>query len=143
MSDLVASVASQTDSSQSIADAIANPAVSNSKAGFAGSVNSTSGLSLQSQKLQQLQDSGVPSSIYLQNGIRIIGRVVAFDATGITIEPPDGAGLEELVITRALVSSVAKSRAGEEPRRQRNASPGASSGRDRDREREPQNSARS
>ena len=139
MSDLVASVAPQTESPQPMANTNPDPTVSNAKAGFSGSVNSANSLSLQSQKLQQLQDSGVPSSIYLQNGIRIIGRVVAFDATGITIEPPEGAGLEELVITRALVSSVAKSRSGEDPRRQRNASAGSGSGSGR----EPQNSARS
>lgn len=98
--------------------------------------------SLQSQKLQQLKDSSVQSSIYLQNGIRIIGRILAFDDTGITIEPPDGAGLEELVVTRSLVSSVAKSRSGDETRRTRSpnnggvASASHGHGRDRDRDRD-------
>ena len=77
---------------------------------------------LQTQKLQQLQDAGAQSSIYLQNGIRIVGRIVAFDETGILIEPPTGADLEELVITRSLISSVSKARIGDEHRRNRSAS---------------------
>ena len=73
--------------------------------------------SLQSQKLSEIKESNSMAEIYLQNGIRIVGRVLDFDAHGVLMSKSESQS-QSSVLTRSMISSVAKTDPENESRRE-------------------------
>lgn len=73
--------------------------------------------SLQSKKLADIKASNGLAEIYLQNGIRIVGRVLDFDAHGVMMERPQNAKSSP-ILTRSMISSIAETDQDSEARRE-------------------------
>ena len=73
--------------------------------------------SLQSKKLSEIKESNSMAEIYLQNGIRIVGRVLDFDDHGVLMSKSESQS-QSSVLTRSMISSVAKTDPENESRRE-------------------------
>ena len=59
-------------------------------------------MSRQDRVLQQLQQAGIPVAVYLQNGIKLQGKIVQFDSLVIMLRSPTG--ITQMIFKHAILT---------------------------------------